>query len=333
MKKCPFCKAEIEENARFCLYCMSSLQEKEIIKAKQENKKRWLYIIAAFLLLVMIFALTIFALSKNDVNNASDKTAMQSGVLSDGNFSNTGGASTDRFVNGGSEYDSFSNNADSSNYTSTKPSDSGNKTSAVSDSQSSGVTGTSSSKVPTASGSQPQQSNDSPSADSSNQTVSDTPTQNEVTYIYRTAEYGDDYYVSYKGSEDDIVITGVATASKNGVYVIPEKIDGKRVIAIMQLSFCGDGISDTVKKIVVPSTVKTIWDRAFVKCYNLTDIYFCGNSLYTYPSAFADPSERTGTLTIHCCAECSNRDFRYYKNIADSFYGAQFEEWNGGDIQ
>ena len=34
MKKCPFCSADIEDNARFCLYCMKELDEKTFIKNK-----------------------------------------------------------------------------------------------------------------------------------------------------------------------------------------------------------------------------------------------------------------------------------------------------------
>ena len=34
MKKCPFCDADIEDSARFCLYCMRPLTEKEQIFEK-----------------------------------------------------------------------------------------------------------------------------------------------------------------------------------------------------------------------------------------------------------------------------------------------------------
>ena len=41
MKKCPFCKAEIQENARFCLYCMKPLVEKEVISPRKKHFKPW----------------------------------------------------------------------------------------------------------------------------------------------------------------------------------------------------------------------------------------------------------------------------------------------------
>ena len=75
-----------------------------------------------------------------------------------------------------------------------------------------------------------------------------------------------------------VVITGVKTAATDGKYVIPETLDGKKVIAIMALAFCDNNISNTVKTVFVPSTVKTIWNNAFATCYNLTDIYFKGTS-------------------------------------------------------
>ena len=96
----------------------------------------------------------------------------------------------------------------------------------------------------------------------------------------------------------------------------------------MGLAFCDDNISSTVKTVIVPSSVKTIWNNAFANCYNLTDIYFCGNSIYTESNAFPETSRRNGTLTIHCSANCSDRNYRYYKNSA-SYYDAEYEEWNG----
>ena len=145
--------------------------------------------------------------------------------------------------------------------------------------------------------------------------------------MYRDAKYGDDFSVG-ANLENAVVITGVKTASANGEYKIPDTIDGKKVVAIMGLAFCDDSISSTVKTVIVPSSVKTIWNNAFANCYNLTDIYFKGNAIYTESNAFPEVSKRNETLTIHCSANCSDRNYRYYKNSA-SYYDAEYEEWNG----
>ena len=54
MKKCPFCDADIEDSARFCLYCMQSLVEKEQILLHQKKKPQWLRIIAAIIAVIGI---------------------------------------------------------------------------------------------------------------------------------------------------------------------------------------------------------------------------------------------------------------------------------------
>ena len=127
--------------------------------------------------------------------------------------------------------------------------------------------------------------------------------------------------------ENAVVITGVSVPSSNGEYIIPDTIDNKKVIAIMGLAFCDDNIKDTVKKVIVPASVKTIWGNAFANCYNLTDIYFCGNAIYVEGNAFAPKATRNETLTIHCSYDCSDRNSRYYRNSA-AYYDANYEEWN-----
>ena len=42
MKKCPYCKTDIEENSNFCLYCMTSLNKKEVIADKMQKRSRLL---------------------------------------------------------------------------------------------------------------------------------------------------------------------------------------------------------------------------------------------------------------------------------------------------
>ena len=399
MKKCPKCKAEIEENARFCLYCMTSFEEKQpVLAPNQEKNKRWLYILAAVLVFVLILCFTfIFVLTGrkanpsntvgsdlpsstyssliSDITSASDNTALNSEtegdnitvVTSNHNSSQaqtisnsytttdkvssqikTDSTSTKAPSASGSSAsgkpdsssDKVSSNKSSSDTSTKAPSASGSSSSGKPDSSCDKVSSNKSSsdtstKAPSASGSSSSGKPDSSSSDTTS--VSSAPPAETAEYLYRDAKYGDDYAV-FTNLTNCVVITGIKTASADGRYTIPETIDGKNVLAIMQGAFCADGISDTVKEVIVPSTVKTIWNSAFTKCYNLTDIYFCGTSIYTDPYAFADISRRNGAITIHCSATCSDREFRTYKSYITNYlndtlkdYSILYDEWNYED--
>lgn len=143
-----------------------------------------------------------------------------------------------------------------------------------------------------------------------------TETQGEVVYTYREAGTGDEYNALYTNPGGDIVITGIEQAASDGVYEIPEYIDGQKVIAIMQNAFSQSGAT----VVYVPATVKMIWENAFAGCA-LTDIYLRGDAIHM--------ANIPDGVAIHCSAECSDRDFRYFKNYPDLFEGITWEEWNG----
>ncbi len=72
MKKCPKCHAEIEENARFCLYCMTSFEEKKTVETKEKNNKRWLYILAAVLAVAVAVGLVLLLLKAGKSAHEAD---------------------------------------------------------------------------------------------------------------------------------------------------------------------------------------------------------------------------------------------------------------------
>ena len=328
MKKCPKCKAEIQEEARFCLYCMTSFEEKQTIETPEENNKRWLIIIAAVLVLVLMIVGIFLLAQKDRPNNEGNETSTNSSISSDLDTpDNTTSSEQKSSDSQGNE----TSTSKSSNQTQTSSKNEGNTTnsSTSGNSQNSNTNSTTNSSSNSTSTNSTSSSNKTESSNTSSSTSTTTtpPQTTTVTYIYRDAKYGDDFSVG-ADLENAVVITGVKTTAADGKYIIPETIDGKKVVAIMALAFCDDNISSTVKTVIVPSSVKTIWNNAFANCYNLTDIYFCGNSIYTESNAFPEVSKRNGTLTIHCSANCSDRNYRYYKNSA-SYYDAEYEEWNG----
>lgn len=82
MKKCPVCNAEIEDKARFCLYCMTSFDEKTEIR--EETKKRvspLFYTFAAAILIAFIAAL--FLLLKNFGGNENSESPQKPIISAD----------------------------------------------------------------------------------------------------------------------------------------------------------------------------------------------------------------------------------------------------------
>lgn len=75
MKKCPFCKADIEDNARFCLYCMKPLNEKEIIPPPQGKKPWWHWAVVAVVMIIALWSLRgLIAPSTSDVSDGIGMT-------------------------------------------------------------------------------------------------------------------------------------------------------------------------------------------------------------------------------------------------------------------
>lgn len=356
MKQCPFCKAEIQENARFCLYCMKPLNEKEVIPPLR-RKMVWWPLIAGAVAVLLLVVLLLLPGNKPESDTPTDEMNLAADQTETGDASPAGseaatgnqGSSQPSGNPGGNQVSGNPGNQQPSgdpggNQPSGNPGD--NQSSGNQGGTTQNTTGTQTGQqspettVPEATGdTQPAVTKDTQPARNTTPTETTTPvttpatqgttapTEQETTapttppaasaFTYRAARAGDDFYANYQNSGSDIVITGIQQISASGVYDIPSYIDGKRVIAIVANAFSGSN----ARVVYVPATVKTIWNYAFAGC-GLTDIYFRGNAIYAQNMAF--PSG----VTIHCSAACSDRNYRYYKNSAGN-YGAVWQEWNG----
>ncbi len=116
--------------------------------------------------------------------------------------------------------------------------------------------------------------------------------------------------------------------SQDGVYDIPQSIDGKTVIAIMDNAFGDPEIKDTVKTVIIPESIKTIWAYGFFYCHNLKSLYIKGEALFIGGSPFAPTYRRNETITIYCSETCHNRNHTKWKYIAE-YNDALYVEWNG----
>lgn len=338
MKKCPKCKAEIQEESRFCLYCMTSFEEKQTIETPKENNKRWLIIIAAVLAVVLVVISIVLFASKGNVSNDLNNNSNISSFSSDSN------TSTDNNDTDSSEQKEVSGELSSPSSSIQTPNSSNNKTnnkfgntttnniSTNSRSQSNSSTGNTNSNGfsgTATNNSTPSTSTSTNSSTSDATNSTPTNTQPKYTYIEATIQntYPTGYIVMY-APENAIVITKVNYKEESGNYIIPDKIDGKKVAAIMPSAFSDSSISSSVKSVTLPATVRTIWGDAFKNCFNLTDLYIKSSVIGIYENAFPASVNRNGKITFHCKSNCRDFDFYYYRNIANK-YDAEYEEWNG----
>ena len=76
MKKCPFCKANIEDNARFCLYCMKPLNEKEVVLPRARKSRGWM--IAAIVAILLLAAVVVLLILGENIPDDPPISSQQS---------------------------------------------------------------------------------------------------------------------------------------------------------------------------------------------------------------------------------------------------------------
>lgn len=322
--KCPFCGAELAENSRFCLYCMTSLNEKEDIKS-HKNKKWWLIILTAILLLFFtgfgIWALSNFNEHKPTDNNISGIYENDENEPSDTNTDST--ESSEKNLNEDITESVLDTEKESSEQA---------------DKKEDGNTTENTTKEETTSS--PSENPESTTTTTTTVQAVQNETIENITWYYRGA-YSNEYDKRYNQIEtaNAITIIGFKNIPSNGIFKVPETIDGKTVVSINMTnsqgySFNDASVKNTVKKVYLPPKLNKIWAGTFSECVNLTDLYVAGEYLYADPSVFPQKSKRTGKLTIHTtdsswCLYGSKNFSIYCSPYGANEYYAAWEEWDG----
>ncbi len=311
MKKCPKCHAEIEDNARFCLYCMTSFEEKEAVEFPAEKRKWPVTLIAGILAVLLLCGGLVYLLIGGDATSDGNISATADTTHSQGSTTVTRGASSTKENSPLPSSDPSQEGTFHGGITSASSHTTASKGTTR---QASHTTGTTTTSIPT----------------STATTTTVQAVTSRYSYTAATAENvyppGDaPYHQTYA---DIIVITKVNYVEPSGHYVIPETIDGKKVGAIMPGAFSAPAVCGTVRSVALPAGVRTIWNDAFGGCVNLQELYLKTIRVGIYTDAFPPLSERKASLTFHANRECMGFDFYYYRNVADR-YGATFQEWNG----
>ncbi len=140
MKKCPYCSAEILDNAEFCLHCMKQLNKKQAAPSKSFfPKKRIIWIVAVVLLFSLIPLCLFLGNGKKEVastHSTSVSNALQ--TFSSGNviISGNGGGASEVNIGGSS---ASSTSSRSTSHGASSSSSAGGTTSTSSDTVSSKI--------------------------------------------------------------------------------------------------------------------------------------------------------------------------------------------------
>ena len=347
MKKCPFCGAVLEDHARFCLYCMKELEKKAVIEKKKplltKQKIRLIVLCAAALLLAVVLLL-LSRCSRGEQqapdDTREDTTAAQTPPESDAETDASSEESSGETIGTAEgtappitapstdDVPSTGTSSTTTPSTGTMP-----NTAAVPSTVTAPSTETAPGDDTTA--------DIAPGPDTTPSTVvtpaeSDPPKTmmpiEQVTYTYRDAQFYDLIDApdnADKGllSQNAVVITGVETVAKSGVYVIPEEIDGKKVVAVKEGAFSAPGIRDTVKKVVFPASIHSVWEK-FQFCSDLTDLYFAGDSVVVDTFSLIPNKSR---VTVHGASDCICYGSSGKSTLKErsAQFGIGYQSWDG----
>ena len=255
MKKCPYCSAELLDNAEFCLYCMRPLDKKHIIDHKL-RKPRFKFAVIGVTVIILTIGIFSFItvrigyrLKQRDIlNNESISEAF---LPNTGNFKLNGEITGNNYGSRNTENDKFSavKNEENSKDTTTKYTEADSistSVSSVSDANSSASSGNNSkSEKSEDSGSSVSgvvPSSDISEGQSANSSSGEQSQETLQIWLTRNVDGG-------------VEITGIKTYNSTGHYEIPPQINGKNVVGIGQRAF---KYEKTLKSIILPETITYI---------------------------------------------------------------------------
>ena len=332
MKHCPFCKAEIEDNARFCLYCMRSLEEKKTVASPLPRYRKWPVLFMAGLFPVLIgICLLFFFSGSGAVENGKPTFAVSAATTT--TISAQEGSRTVMGVVSTTE-GAFTTNQTADDTTGTAPTSTVTENGGIGGTTARTTASAQSTTRPTAattSATRQTAMTTKPSTTTQAATTTTTVVNASASYHYRKATDQDSLILSSLNfPEDAIILTGIRTPASNGVYVIPETVDGYRVIALAPQAFRGSN----AKTVVLPKSVRDVWQEVFADCYALADVYMASGAVHIEPSAFVPVAERRVALTLHCQSDCHDEDYNYYRNESvREAYAAAYREWDGISVE
>lgn len=350
MKKCPYCSAELLDNADFCLYCMRSLDKKRALNhtVKKPYLKYAVIGVSVFLLIGGISAFTVLKFRHKPKQKAVFNQENTSDVfLPNKENPETGSENISGYNNSLTQSNRFAaaKNEASSENTSTGSADTSDySTAAAAKSTGSSSSGSGSgSKYEASEISKSEKSHSSASSKSDAISNPDSSDEQPITSSSdgQTDKPAQTWEIRDLGS--GIEITGIETYNSTGNYEIPSQINGKNVVGIgfrafyyeraiksiilpETLTYIGDqafAYCDALGKIIIPRNVTKIGVNAFSPCSNLSAVYIASKNISIGSYAFSNTYNRSVNLTIYAPAAVMD------KETAKALWSADYKEWNG----
>lgn len=362
MRECPFCKAEIEDNARFCLYCMKPLVEKEVVSPTKGNRRLiWLLpILTVFLIFGILAAVLLMGNSQNDLPMADTTVPTRSTDTEDSSAPAETGSPTATAPTQGTEPPAEDDPTqetkppveDDPTPPATEPTPCTHKYLLQTEEKPTCTQGGVRRFVCSACG----------DVKLENTPASGHQFQDATCLLPKTCKIcqltaGDALGHSYSDnicthcgdrqnttpdpsirfeyhlaeaedlglSDYDNVNNEIVITGVRGESPTGEYVIPSYIDGMRVRAIMPDAfLASNAKTVIIGSAIELIWDYAFAECEALTDVYFAGEYLDLRDDAFPRrPLEEK--LTFHCSATCRNADRILYKNWS----GVRWEEWDG----
>jgi hypothetical protein len=115
---------------------------------------------------------------------------------------------------------------------------------------------------------------------------------------------------------------------KDKHVIIPEYINGVKVVAIAEGAFKGTGI----ESVVIPSTVKTIEQKAFFSCASLKSVVIGDGVEHIADGAFLGCTSLTSVTISGSVKSIGDRAFFSCGNLKTVYYHGTAAQWNSIQI-